>query len=73
VRPERPTSEDWDTWFGQRMAGVRETLSSAHNTRVNGELQKLRGILDPRSFELRIVHPRKRQSRVGRKIRRMAN
>ena len=73
MRPERPTGEGWDTWFGQRMAGVRENLSSAHNTRVNGELQKLRGILDPRSFEARIVHPRKRQSGVGREIRSLAN
>lgn len=50
-----PMGEDWEAWFGQRMAGVRETLTSAQNARVNGELQKLRDILDPRSFEARIV------------------
>jgi tetratricopeptide (TPR) repeat protein len=50
-----PMGEDWDAWFGQRMAGVRETLTSAQNARVNGELQKLRDILDPRTFEARIV------------------
>ena len=50
-----PIGEDWETWFAQRMVGVREALSSAQNTRVNGDLQKLRDILDPRSFEARIV------------------
>lgn len=50
-----PMGEDWETWFGQRMAGVRETLTSAQNACVNGDLQKLRDILDPRSFEARIV------------------
>lgn len=50
-----PTGEDWETWFAQRMVGVREALNSAHDVRVKGELQKLRDILDPRSFEARIV------------------
>ena len=50
-----PMGEDWKTWFAQRMVGVREALNSAQNTRVNGDLQKLRDILDPRSFEARIV------------------
>jgi TIR domain/NACHT domain len=50
-----PMGENWDTWFSHRMAGVRETLTSARNARVSGELQKLRDILDPRSFEARIV------------------
>jgi hypothetical protein len=50
-----PMGEDWETWFAQRMVGVREALNSPQNTRVNGDLQKLRDILDPRSFEARIV------------------
>lgn len=51
--------ENWDTWFDQRMTGVRETLSSGQNARVSGELQKLRDILDPSSFEARIVEKTK--------------
>lgn len=50
-----PMGEGWETWFAQRMVGVRDALNSAQNTRVNGDLQKLRDILDPRSFEARIV------------------
>jgi hypothetical protein len=50
-----PMGENWQTWFDQRMARLRETLSSAQNTRVSGDLQKLRDVLDPRSFEARIV------------------
>jgi len=50
-----PMGEDWEAWFGQRMAAVREALTSAKNARVSGDLQKLRDILDPRSFEARIV------------------
>lgn len=50
-----PMGEDWDAWFAQRMQGVRETLTSAQNARVNGQLQRLRAILQPRSFEGRIV------------------
>jgi hypothetical protein len=50
-----PMGEDWETWFSQRMAHVREALTDAQNSRVSGDLQKLRDILDPRSFEARIV------------------
>lgn len=47
--------EEWQTWFSQRMNGIRTALLDAENTRVSGELQKLREILDPRSFEARIA------------------
>jgi tetratricopeptide (TPR) repeat protein len=50
-----PMGEDWPTWFAQRMESLREILNSAQNARVGGELQRLRDILDPRSFESRII------------------
>jgi tetratricopeptide (TPR) repeat protein len=50
-----PMGEDWEAWFGQRIARVQEALTDVQNARVNGDLQKLRDILDPKSFEARIV------------------
>lgn len=50
-----PMGEDWQAWFGQRIARVREALTDVQNARVNGDLQRLRDILDPKSFEARIV------------------
>ena len=47
--------EEWPAWFAQRLAGIREVLADAQNARVDGELQRLRNILDPRTFEARIV------------------
>ena len=54
-RRQGENGEDWPTWFAQRMAGIREVLADAQNARVGGELQQLRDILDPRTFEARIV------------------
>jgi tetratricopeptide (TPR) repeat protein len=50
-----PMGEDWDTWFAQRIARLREVIADAQNARIPGELQKLREILEPRTFEARIV------------------
>ena len=50
-----PMGESWETWFQQRMAHLGEALTDAHNARMNGDMQKLRDILDPRSFEARIA------------------
>jgi len=50
-----PNGEDWCAWFAQRMEGVRGGLTNSQNARAGGELQNLRDILDPNSFEARIV------------------
>jgi len=50
-----PLGEEWSAWFGQRMERVRDALRSARNSSTSGELQRLRGILTPDSFEARIV------------------
>lgn len=47
--------EDWPTWFAQRMNNIREVLADAQSARVSGDLQQLRDVLDPRTFEARIV------------------
>lgn len=47
--------EEWPAWFALRMASIREVLANSQNTRVAGELQQLRDILDPHTFEARIV------------------
>ena len=48
-------AKSWEDWFAKRMEGVREVIADARNGRVTGELQLLRNILDPRTFEARIV------------------
>jgi tetratricopeptide (TPR) repeat protein len=50
-----PMGEDWEAWFAQRMARVREVIADQQNARIPGELQKLREVLEPRTFEARIV------------------
>lgn len=50
-----PTGEDWDTWFAQRMTRLREVIADAESARIPGELQQLREILEPKTFEARIV------------------
>ena len=60
-----PKEEDWEDWFGQRMARLREVIAEAQNARIPGELQKLREILEPRTFEARIVE--KTEGFSGRK------
>jgi len=51
-----PIGEDWDTWFAQRIARLRDVIGDAQNAQIPGELQKLREILDPHpGFEARIA------------------
>jgi len=50
-----PMGEDWETWFSNGMERIREILVNAQNACVEGDLRKLRDILDPRGFEARIV------------------
>lgn len=47
--------EDWPTWFALRMANISDILADVQSARVSGELQQLRDVLDPRTFEARIV------------------
>jgi tetratricopeptide (TPR) repeat protein len=60
-----PMGENWANWFGQRMTRLREVIADEQNARIPGELQKLREILEPRTFEARIVE--KTQGFSGRK------
>jgi tetratricopeptide (TPR) repeat protein len=50
-----PDGEAWETWFARRMAVIRDALSDAGNARISGELNQLRDVLDPRSFEARVA------------------
>lgn len=50
-----PLGEDWALWFAQRMARVREVIADAQNATIPGELQKLRELLEPQTFEARIA------------------
>jgi tetratricopeptide (TPR) repeat protein len=50
-----PNGQNWEGWLAQRLAPIREAIADAQNARVSGQLQRLRAILQPRSFEGRIV------------------
>ena len=59
-----PNGEDWEAWFAQRMALVRDAVGDAQNVRVSGQLQRLKDILVPTEFEARIIE--KSQGFYGR-------
>ena len=48
--------EMWDTWFSDRMLLIRNNLSDLQRIKIAGELQRLKDILDPRTFEADIVN-----------------
>lgn len=48
-------AEHWNTWFAARMDLLRDSLTSAQNAKAMGELQVLRDLLDPRSFEASVI------------------
>ena len=50
-----PKGEDWIAWFSERMALIRENLSDAQHQKVAGDLQRLKDILEPRTFEADII------------------
>lgn len=50
-----PLGEEWDTWFGERMKQLCDVIADSQNASIPGELQNLREILEPRTFEARIV------------------
>lgn len=50
-----PGGQAWPAWFAARMDGIRAVIADARNARVTGELQTLREVLRPRSFEARII------------------
>ena len=50
-----PKGEDWNSWFGERMALIRENLSDVQHQKVAGDLQRLKEILEPRTFESDII------------------
>lgn len=50
-----PKGESWDAWFGGRMALIRENLSDVQQIKVSGDLQRLKDILSPRTFEADII------------------
>ena len=50
-----PKGEEWDAWFAERMALIRSNLSDVQRIKVAGDLQRLKDILEPRTFEADIV------------------
>ena len=50
-----PYGEEWSTWFNQRMTPLRNAIADAQNAKTTGDLQRLRAMLEPRSFEARII------------------
>lgn len=50
-----PRGEAWDVWFTERMALIRSNLFDVQRIKVTGDLQRLKDILEPRSFEADIV------------------
>jgi tetratricopeptide (TPR) repeat protein len=47
--------EDWKVWFSQRMQHIRDNLSDVQKIKVAGDLQRLKDILEPKSFEAEII------------------
>jgi len=50
-----PHGETWDVWFKEKMSHLYKNLSDVQSVRVAGELQNLKDILDPRTFEAEII------------------
>ncbi|WP_108646462.1 tetratricopeptide repeat protein [Polynucleobacter rarus] len=50
-----PKGESWDAWFGKHMSFIRENLSNTQHQKVAGDLQRLKDILEPRTFEADII------------------
>ena len=50
-----PKGEAWDVWFSERMALIRSNLFDVQRIKVAGDLQRLKDILEPRTFEADIV------------------
>ena len=50
-----PKGEGWDAWFGEHMTLIRNNLSDVQRIKVAGDLQRLKDILDPRTFEADII------------------
>ncbi len=50
-----PNGENWDTWFGTLMAGIRQNLADITHQRAAGELAELKKILRPSSFDAAII------------------
>ena len=50
-----PKGEAWDVWFGERMALIRNNLFDVQRIKVAGDLQRLKDILEPRTFEADII------------------
>lgn len=44
-------SADWEPWFADQMAQIRRILADGQQARLVGELQTLRDILQPHTFE----------------------
>jgi len=50
-----PKGEAWDAWFGERIALIRNNLFDVQRIKVMGDLQRLKDILEPRTFEADII------------------
>ena len=51
-----PQGENWDVWFSNLMASVRQSLADITHQKAVGELAELKEILRPTSFDAAIIH-----------------
>ena len=51
-----PQGENWETWFGNLMLGIRQSLADITHQKAVGELAELKAILNPTSFEASIIN-----------------
>ena len=51
-----PKGEDWNTWFGNLMSGIRQNLADITHQKAVGELAELKEILKPTTFDAAIIH-----------------
>ena len=50
-----PGGESWVEWFNERMAEIKANLSDIQKIQTSGDLQRLKDILEPKTFEADII------------------
>ncbi|MBU3615845.1 tetratricopeptide repeat protein [Polynucleobacter sp. JS-Polo-80-F4] len=50
-----PNGEGWDIWFAERMSEIKANLSNIQRVKTSGDLQRLKDILEPKTFEADII------------------
>ena len=51
-----PNGEGWTDWFRDRMSEIKANLSDIQRIKTSGDLQRLKDILDPKTFEADIIN-----------------